>query len=85
MRWLWPLTLVMPLLNDACDPNEDVMLGSDFGAADGSNGSAAGPSLGGSGAAGWPSAEGAGGGAAASNASDAAPDGAAGTLIIRPK
>jgi hypothetical protein len=43
MRWLSVLTLAPPLLSAACNLDADVMLGSDFGGADGSRGREAAP------------------------------------------
>ena len=91
MRWLRSLSLATLLSTSACYPNDDVMLGSDFGPEEGASGSASSSERDGSPAGGAAGscqlgAGGTGNGDACDAGTDGAPDGAGGSLvIIRPR
>jgi hypothetical protein len=89
MRWLPPLTLAVLASSVACYPNDDVMLGSDYGPTGGAFGASS-TELDGSPAGGAAGsclgAGGTGNGDACDAGTDGAPDGAGGSLvIIRPR
>jgi hypothetical protein len=90
MRWLPRLTLAALLSSVACYPNDDVMLGSDYGPTGGAFGASSseldGSPAGGAAGACQLGAGGAGTGDACDAGVDGAPDGAGGLLvIIRPR